>query len=117
MGSEVDRAKERRIEHNRRYRAGSHIDASVQHMMVNFCRNMAPNVAQSPIRKKIDVASLRFSVHSALFLCILLFPQLLGNMILVVLATHFTKEFTPRVQAAWQKLTTAVANALTHKYH
>ncbi|XP_045671351.1 hemoglobin subunit epsilon-2 [Ursus americanus] len=43
--------------------------------------------------------------------------KLLGNMILVVLATHFTKEFTPRVQAAWQKLTTAVANALTHKYH
>ncbi|XP_026345441.1 hemoglobin subunit epsilon-2 [Ursus arctos] len=43
--------------------------------------------------------------------------KLLGNMILVVLATHFTKEFTPRVQAAWQKLITAVANALTHKYH
>uniref|UniRef100_A0A384DL93 Hemoglobin subunit epsilon-2 n=1 Tax=Ursus maritimus TaxID=29073 RepID=A0A384DL93_URSMA len=43
--------------------------------------------------------------------------KLLGNMILVVLATHFTKEFTPRVQAAWQKLTTAMANALTHKYH
>ncbi|XP_011231734.1 hemoglobin subunit epsilon-2 [Ailuropoda melanoleuca] len=43
--------------------------------------------------------------------------KLLGNMILIVLATHFTKEFTPQVQAAWQKLTTAVANALTRKYH
>ncbi|KAF0877309.1 HBE4 protein, partial [Crocuta crocuta] len=44
-------------------------------------------------------------------------PQLLGNVILIVLATHFSKEFTPQVQAAWQKLTTAVANALAHKYH
>ncbi|XP_066216732.1 hemoglobin subunit epsilon-2 [Saccopteryx leptura] len=43
--------------------------------------------------------------------------KLLGNMILVVLATHFGKEFTPQMQAAWQKLTTAVANALAYKYH
>ncbi|XP_066109873.1 hemoglobin subunit epsilon-2 [Saccopteryx bilineata] len=43
--------------------------------------------------------------------------RLLGNMILVVLATHFGKEFTPQMQAAWQKLTTAVANALAYKYH
>uniref|UniRef100_A0A4W2CHH8 Globin domain-containing protein n=1 Tax=Bos indicus x Bos taurus TaxID=30522 RepID=A0A4W2CHH8_BOBOX len=43
--------------------------------------------------------------------------RLLGNMILIVLATHFSKEFTPQMQAAWQKLTNAVANALTHKYH
>ncbi|XP_039080599.1 hemoglobin subunit epsilon-2 [Hyaena hyaena] len=43
--------------------------------------------------------------------------KLLGNVILIVLATHFSKEFTPQVQAAWQKLTTAVANALAHKYH
>ncbi|XP_029812577.1 hemoglobin subunit epsilon-2 [Suricata suricatta] len=43
--------------------------------------------------------------------------RLLGNVILIVLATHFSKEFTPQVQAAWQKLTTAVANALAHKYH
>ncbi|XP_025783659.1 hemoglobin subunit epsilon-4 isoform X2 [Puma concolor] len=43
--------------------------------------------------------------------------KLLGNMILIVLATHFSKEFTPQVQAAWQKLTTAVANALAHRYH
>ncbi|XP_065799948.1 hemoglobin subunit epsilon-4-like [Muntiacus reevesi] len=43
--------------------------------------------------------------------------RLLGNMILIVLATHFSKEFTPQMQAAWQKLTNAVANALAHKYH
>ncbi|KAG5199745.1 hypothetical protein MJG53_010500 [Ovis ammon polii x Ovis aries] len=43
--------------------------------------------------------------------------RLLGNMILIVLATHFSKEFTPQVQAAWQNLTNAVANALAHKYH
>ncbi|KAI4564362.1 hypothetical protein MJT46_010160 [Ovis ammon polii x Ovis aries] len=41
--------------------------------------------------------------------------RLLGNMILIVLATHFSKEFTPQMQAAWQKLTNAVANALAHK--
>ncbi|KAB0350048.1 hypothetical protein FD754_014905 [Muntiacus muntjak] len=45
------------------------------------------------------------------------YSQLLGNMILIVLATHFSKEFTPQMQAAWQKLTNAVANALAHKYH
>ncbi|XP_034851069.1 hemoglobin subunit epsilon-2 [Mirounga angustirostris] len=43
--------------------------------------------------------------------------KLLGNMISIVLATHFSKEFTPHMQAAWQKLTAAVANALAHKYH
>ncbi|XP_043761729.1 hemoglobin subunit epsilon-4-like isoform X1 [Cervus elaphus] len=43
--------------------------------------------------------------------------RLLGNMILIVLATHFSKEFTPQMQAAWQKLANAVANALAHKYH
>ncbi|XP_028371468.1 hemoglobin subunit epsilon-2 [Phyllostomus discolor] len=43
--------------------------------------------------------------------------KLLGNMILIVLATQFGREFTPQMQAAWQKLTTAVANALTFKYH
>ncbi|KAK1336026.1 hypothetical protein QTO34_003826 [Cnephaeus nilssonii] len=43
--------------------------------------------------------------------------KLLGNMILVVLATQFGREFTPQMQAAWQKLTTAVANALAYKYH
>ncbi|KAM8815946.1 hemoglobin subunit epsilon-2 [Rhynchonycteris naso] len=43
--------------------------------------------------------------------------KLLGNMILIVLATQFGREFTPQMQAAWQKLTTAVANALAYKYH
>ena len=50
-------------------------------------------------------------------LCTSFYSQLLGNMILIVLATHFSKEFTPQMQAAWQKLTNALANALAHKYH
>ncbi|XP_003465322.1 hemoglobin subunit epsilon [Cavia porcellus] len=43
--------------------------------------------------------------------------RLLGNVLLIVLATHFGKEFTPDVQAAWQKLVSGVAIALAHKYH
>ncbi|XP_008828808.1 hemoglobin subunit epsilon [Nannospalax galili] len=43
--------------------------------------------------------------------------KLLGNVLVVVLASHFGKEFTPEVQAAWQKLVAGVANALSHKYH
>uniref|UniRef100_A0A8C4KZP6 Globin domain-containing protein n=1 Tax=Equus asinus TaxID=9793 RepID=A0A8C4KZP6_EQUAS len=44
--------------------------------------------------------------------------KLLGNMILIVLAIHFSKEFIPQMQAAWEKLTTGVANALApRKYH
>ncbi|XP_043851787.1 hemoglobin subunit epsilon [Dromiciops gliroides] len=43
--------------------------------------------------------------------------RLLGNVLVIVLATHFGKEFTPEVQAAWQKLVSGVATALAHKYH
>ncbi|XP_014695441.3 hemoglobin subunit epsilon-2 [Equus asinus] len=43
--------------------------------------------------------------------------RLLGNMIPIVLAIHFSNEFTPQMQAAWEKLTMGVANALAHKYH
>ncbi|XP_003254874.1 hemoglobin subunit epsilon [Nomascus leucogenys] len=43
--------------------------------------------------------------------------KLLGNVMVIILATHFGKEFTPEVQAAWQKLVSAVAIALAHKYH
>ncbi|XP_004590020.2 hemoglobin subunit epsilon [Ochotona princeps] len=43
--------------------------------------------------------------------------KLLGNVLLIVLATHFGKEFSPEVQAAWQKLVSGVAIALAHKYH
>ena len=77
-------------------------------------------VAQPLMKKEMDVASiywkgsLRPSLHYVLSS---FYSQLLGNMILIVLATHFSKEFTPQMQAAWQKLTNAVANALTHKYH
>ncbi|XP_001508196.2 hemoglobin subunit epsilon [Ornithorhynchus anatinus] len=43
--------------------------------------------------------------------------RLLGNVLVVVLARHFGKDFTPEVQAAWQKLVAGVASALAHKYH
>nr|P02086.1 RecName: Full=Hemoglobin subunit beta; AltName: Full=Beta-globin; AltName: Full=Hemoglobin beta chain [Procavia capensis habessinica] len=43
--------------------------------------------------------------------------RLLGNVLVVVLARHFHEEFTPDVQAAFQKVVTGVANALAHKYH
>ncbi|XP_006885565.1 PREDICTED: hemoglobin subunit gamma-like [Elephantulus edwardii] len=43
--------------------------------------------------------------------------RLLGNVLVVVLAKHFGKEFTPQVQAAWQKMVIGVANALAYKYH
>ncbi|XP_036284035.1 hemoglobin subunit beta-2-like [Pipistrellus kuhlii] len=43
--------------------------------------------------------------------------RLLGNVLVVVLARHFGKEFTPQVQGAFQKLASGVATALAHKYH
>lgn len=44
-------------------------------------------------------------------------PQLLGNVLVCVLARHFGKEFTPQAQGAFQKVVAGVANALAHKYH
>ncbi|XP_061057337.1 hemoglobin subunit beta [Eubalaena glacialis] len=43
--------------------------------------------------------------------------RLLGNVLVIVLARHFGKEFTPELQAAYQKVVAGVANALAHKYH
>ncbi|MBZ3878989.1 Hemoglobin subunit beta [Sciurus carolinensis] len=43
--------------------------------------------------------------------------RLLGNEIVIVLALHLGKDFTPKVQAAFQKVVAGVANALAHKYH
>ncbi|XP_066216731.1 hemoglobin subunit epsilon [Saccopteryx leptura] len=43
--------------------------------------------------------------------------RLLGNVLVIILASHFGKEFSPDVQAAWQKLVAGVATALAHKYH
>lgn len=44
-------------------------------------------------------------------------PQLLGDILIIVLAAHFAKDFTPDCQAAWQKLVRVVAHALARKYH
>ena len=87
---------------------------------MHFCGNMAMKAAQPLMKKETDVVSicwkgsLRPSLHYVLSS---FYSQLLGNMILIVLATHFSKEFTPQMQASWQKLTNAVANAQAHKYH
>uniref|UniRef100_A0A8D2AZQ2 Globin domain-containing protein n=1 Tax=Sciurus vulgaris TaxID=55149 RepID=A0A8D2AZQ2_SCIVU len=43
--------------------------------------------------------------------------RLLGNMLVIILAKHFGKEFTPQMQASWQKMVAGVASALAHKYH
>nr|ASH97667.1 adult beta-globin [Hydropotes inermis] len=43
--------------------------------------------------------------------------KLLGNVLVVVLARHFGKDFTPVLQADFQKVVTGVANALAHRYH
>ncbi|XP_053417558.1 hemoglobin subunit gamma [Nycticebus coucang] len=43
--------------------------------------------------------------------------RLLGNVLVIVFAKHFGKEFTPQIQAAWQKMVAGVATALAHKYH
>ncbi|XP_012642084.1 hemoglobin subunit gamma [Microcebus murinus] len=43
--------------------------------------------------------------------------KLLGNELVIVLAKYFGKEFTPQVQAAWQKMVAGVSIALAHKYH
>ncbi|XP_033001613.1 hemoglobin subunit beta-1-like [Lacerta agilis] len=43
--------------------------------------------------------------------------KLLGNILIIVLASHFGKEFTPSAHAAFQKLSNVVAHALTRQYH
>ena len=63
---------------------------------------------------------LRDSLHSpALTLPLLnvFSTQLLGNVLVVVLARNFGKEFTPVLQADFQKVVNGVANALAHRYH
>uniref|UniRef100_A0A8C8RDH9 Globin domain-containing protein n=1 Tax=Pelusios castaneus TaxID=367368 RepID=A0A8C8RDH9_9SAUR len=42
--------------------------------------------------------------------------RLLGDILIIVLASHFGQEFTPACQAAWQKLVHVVAHALSSKY-
>nr|QLJ83456.1 hemoglobin subunit betaA [Damaliscus pygargus phillipsi] len=43
--------------------------------------------------------------------------RLLGNVLVVVLARHHGGEFTPGLQAGFQKVVAGVANALAHRYH
>ena len=84
---------------------------------MHFCGNMAMKAAHPLTKKELDVASIcwKGSLRPSLHYVLSFYSQLLGTMILIVLATHFSKEFTLQMQAAWQKLTNAVANALAHK--
>uniref|UniRef100_A0A914DNC2 Globin family profile domain-containing protein n=1 Tax=Acrobeloides nanus TaxID=290746 RepID=A0A914DNC2_9BILA len=43
--------------------------------------------------------------------------KLLGNVLIVVLAGHFGKDFTPACHAVFQKLVKVVAHALARGYH
>ncbi|XP_061295591.1 hemoglobin fetal subunit beta-like [Bos javanicus] len=43
--------------------------------------------------------------------------RLLGNVLVVVLARCFGSEFSPELQASFQKVVTGVANVLAHRYH
>ncbi|GAB0181095.1 hemoglobin subunit beta-like [Grus japonensis] len=43
--------------------------------------------------------------------------RLLGDILIIVLASHFAKDFTPACQSAWQKMVRVVAHALAHEYH
>ncbi|XP_025914348.1 hemoglobin subunit epsilon isoform X1 [Apteryx rowi] len=43
--------------------------------------------------------------------------RLLGDILIIVLASHFARDFTPACQFAWQKLVNVVAHALARKYH
>nr|AAG33929.1 gamma1-globin [Chiropotes satanas] len=43
--------------------------------------------------------------------------RLLGNVLVTVLAILHGKEFTPEVQASWQKMVAGVASALGSRYH
>ncbi|NXL98236.1 HBE protein, partial [Tyrannus savana] len=43
--------------------------------------------------------------------------RLLGDILVIVLASHFGRDFTPACQSAWQKLVGVVAHALARRYH
>nr|P86391.1 RecName: Full=Hemoglobin subunit beta-2; AltName: Full=Beta-2-globin; AltName: Full=Hemoglobin beta-2 chain; AltName: Full=Hemoglobin beta-II chain [Amblyrhynchus cristatus] len=43
--------------------------------------------------------------------------KLLGKVLLIVLAGHYGKDFTPACHAAYQKLVNVVAHALARRYH
>ncbi|XP_077197170.1 hemoglobin subunit beta-like [Paroedura picta] len=43
--------------------------------------------------------------------------KLLGDVLVIVLASHFGKDFTPCTQAAFHKLVRVVAHALALRYH
>uniref|UniRef100_A0A671LQN0 Hemoglobin beta embryonic-3 n=1 Tax=Sinocyclocheilus anshuiensis TaxID=1608454 RepID=A0A671LQN0_9TELE len=57
-----------------------------------------------------------YNVGAVLYFSQLLF-QLLGDCLTVVIATRMRTEFTPDIQAAWQKFLSVVVSALRRQYH
>ncbi|NXK84460.1 HBB protein, partial [Amazona guildingii] len=43
--------------------------------------------------------------------------RLLGDILIIILASHFGKGFPPACQATWRKMVRVVAHALAHEYH
>uniref|UniRef100_A0A8C1F835 Hemoglobin beta embryonic-3 n=1 Tax=Cyprinus carpio carpio TaxID=630221 RepID=A0A8C1F835_CYPCA len=43
--------------------------------------------------------------------------QLLGDCLTVLITTRLRTEFTPDIQAAWQKFLSVVVSALSRQYH
>nr|AKK23727.1 hemoglobin beta1 [Phrynocephalus erythrurus] len=43
--------------------------------------------------------------------------NLLGDVLITMIAAHYGKDFTPACHAAFQKLTKVVAHALSRRYH
>lgn len=114
----IGRTNKRSIELNSSTLTGNHIEANSKPITMHLYGITTLKVAQTFFRKEMGIVHIEdFCLLYANFLLSSISLQLLGNMILVVLATQFGREFTPQMQAAWQKMTTAVANALAYKYH
>lgn len=94
---------------------------AVKSVMMHVCGGMTVKAAQTLLRKEMDIistcckASWRVSIYYALF-CSAPAPR--GWTDIDCLSNPLQQgDFTPQRQAAWQKLTDDMANALAHKYH
>ncbi|NXJ55249.1 HBE protein, partial [Spizaetus tyrannus] len=80
-----------------------------------WVQQLSPSLGMSGPRSMVCCGT---TVQAALTLSVFLFLlQLLGDILIIVLASHFARDFTPACQFAWQKLVSVVAHALARKYH
>lgn len=80
-----------------------------------WVQQLSPSSGMSGPRSMVCCGT---TVQAALTLSVFLFLlQLLGDILIIVLASHFARDFTPACQFAWQKLVSVVAHALARKYH